>query len=178
LPDSCSSSSSAAANGGEQPSSQQQPQQQQPRRAKWFVAGPGVLLAQQDGLLVQYDAATRSPVGLVTKDAEGERVEGCVRFRAERASGEKCLITQRTTNTLLLGKTVTLVTADGGAPRAADGSDVAAVLLARDGEGEVERFERNEFGGFFTIYQHNKWVARKKAEAEAAAAAAAQVAAA
>jgi hypothetical protein len=62
------------------------------------------------------------------------------------------------------------VTATGDTPTADDGSDVAAVLLRDPATDEESRLERNEFGTFFRIFQANKWVLKKKAQAEAAAA--------
>lgn len=60
---------------------------------------------------------------------------------------------------------VSLVTADGGKPHEEDGSDAAAVLLYNSATQETTRLERNDTGGFYRLFQHNKWVARKQAEA-------------
>jgi hypothetical protein len=103
-------------------------------------AGGDVLLSEQDDMLIEYDAASRSPVGVVA---------------------------------FLEGRSVALVDAAGQPPRAEDGADLAAVLLTDPSSGEVTRLGRNEAGSFFRVFQHNKWVAKKKAEAEALAAAAA-----
>ncbi|KAI8474051.1 MAG: Metallo-dependent phosphatase-like protein [Monoraphidium minutum] len=66
------------------------------------------------------------------------------------------------------GKDVSLVTADGGAPAADDGSDAAAVLLTDRASGEVTRLERNEWGTFFRVYQPNRWAAKQKEAQERA----------
>lgn len=71
---------------------------------------------------------------------------------------------------------MSVVDAQGRAPTSEDGADVAAVLLTDAASGAVTRLERNEAGSFYRVFQKNKWVARKKAEAEAAAAALAQAA--
>jgi hypothetical protein len=52
---------------------------------------------------------------------------------------------------------------------------VAVEVLRSDGELHL-RAKRNAAGGFFQIYQHNKWVARKKKETEAEAGQAEQAA--
>ena len=63
-------------------------------------------------------------------------------------------------------------------PLPADGSAAVAVEVVRS-DGELHlRAKRNAAGGFFQIYQHNKWVARKKKEAEAGQAAQREAAAA
>ena len=69
------------------------------------------------------------------------------------------------------GQQVSLVTSTGDTPGADDGSDVAAVLLHDPATEQVTRLERNESGTFFRIFQANKWVLKKKAEAAAAKAA-------
>jgi len=99
---------------------------------KWFPAGPSTLLALHDDLLVEYDAATRAPMGLVTRVPDGAEV--LLRDAAGRP---------------------------GSAP---DGSDVAEVAVANANTGP-EVYPRNEHGGFWRVYQPNKWRLRKMKEA-------------
>lgn len=99
-----------------------------PSSAVWYPVGPGRLLSLQDDLLVEYDAATLSPIGLVD---------------------------------FVAGRDVALVTADGGAPHDGDGADVWAVVLRDPGGGEEKVLTRNAEGGFFQIYQPNKWLAKR-----------------
>jgi 3',5'-cyclic AMP phosphodiesterase CpdA len=113
-------------------------------RVQWFPAGGDVLLALQDGLLVEYDLRSRAPVGLVAKlPAEAEEEEGGA-------------ATPR----------VQLLAADGSpVDPLGDGADAAvAVIYGADGS-EVERVARNEQGGFFRIFQPNKWRLKKEKEA-------------
>lgn len=65
---------------------------------------------------------------------------------------------------------MSLVTADGGSPQDEDGADAAALVLYNAATQETTRLERNDNGGFYRIFQHNKWVAKKRAEAAGKAA--------
>jgi len=107
----------------------------------WFNAGPASMLSLQDGLLVEYDVATMSAIGAVFLEVQQ-------------------------------GSRVVLVDASGMAVDAVgtDGSSVVAVEIVDEENGAVlQRVERNSSGGFYQIFQPNKWVAKKAKEAEEAA---------
>lgn len=119
-------------------------------RAHVYRSPPAVLLppaaVPQDDIIVQYDSRTMAAVGLVCAS-------------------------------LPEGAHVSLVDA-AGAPVdgvATDGSAAAALVVRAGGPGgaEVDRVERNAEGGFFRVFQTNKWAVRKAREAAEAAAAAA-----
>ena len=105
------------------------------------------MLSLQDGLLVEYDVGTMSPIGAVFLEVPE-------------------------------GAAVRLVDAAGAVVDAVgtDGSAAVAVEVVVDGE-VTQRTERNAEGGFYQIFQANKWVARRAKEAEAARRAAAEAAA-
>ena len=110
----------------------------------WFNVGPSTMLSLQEDVLVEYDTNTMSPIGAVfLKVPEGSIV------RLVDAAGEK-------------------VDAVG-----TNGAHAVAVEIV-DGEINevIMRAERNDRGSFYQIFQHNKWVAKKKKEAEEAARAA------
>lgn len=114
---------------------------------RWFPAGGDVLLALQDGLLVEYDLRSRAPVGLVAKlPTMTEGGYGGPSTPAEAA--------------------VRLLDASGApVDPLGDGSEAAEVVIyAADGS-EVERVPRNDAGGFYQIFQPNKWRAKKEKEA-------------
>jgi 3',5'-cyclic AMP phosphodiesterase CpdA len=115
---------------------------------RWFPAGGDVLLALQDGLLVEYDLRSRAPIGLVAK------VPG-----ASEGGGDDAA--------------VRLLDA-AGAPvdPLGDGAEAAVVVICGPDGAEVERVPRNDAGGFYRIFQPNKWRLKKEQEAAAAAAAA------
>ncbi|EIE19713.1 Metallo-dependent phosphatase [Coccomyxa subellipsoidea C-169] len=118
---------------------------QQQRR--WMAVGRGRLLSLEDSMLVEYNIASRAPVGVVFLSIEeGEEV-----VFVDEAGG--------------------VVSIAG--PTDSVGETVAAVEL-RDPSGHVtQRVERNLEGGFFQVFQQNKWRLRKQREAAAQAAAAA-----
>lgn len=124
---------------------------------RWFSAGGDVLLALQDGLLVEYDLRSRAPVGLVAKLPSSSEAGGDGATEQQQPS-------------------VRLLAADGTpVDPLGDGADAAVVVIYGADGAEVERVPRNEQGGFFRIFQPNKWRARLEKEAkereEAAAAA-------
>lgn len=105
-------------------------------RATWLPAGPHSLLAVQGNLLVEYDPEMQSPIGVVTLDLKERQV------RLVDAAGA----------------TVAAVEGDGA------GSLEAVAVELVDASGGVERIERNERGGFFRVFQPNKWRAKKEKE--------------
>lgn len=108
---------------------------------KWFNAGENSMLSLQDGLLVEYDVATMSAIGVVFLDLP----DNCT-VRLLDAQGNEVDVV----NT--------------------DGSNAVAVEALDEESGEVvSRVERNSQGGFYQIFQPNKWVARKAKEAAEAA---------
>ena len=122
---------------------------------KWFNAGATTMLSLQEEVLVEYDVATMAPIGAVFLNVP----EGGV-VRLVDAQGNEI--------DAILG----------------DGSDAVAVEVVdpeikESVDGNVAvlmRAERNDRGCFYQIFQHNKWVARKKKEAEEAARTAAALA--
>jgi 3',5'-cyclic AMP phosphodiesterase CpdA len=122
-------------------------------RVRWFPAGGDVLLALQDGLLVEYDLRSRAPVGLVAKlpaTTEGGGVS------SSSSSFEVRLLDAKGQPVDPLG----------------DGADAVVVVVCDGADGsEVERVPRNDAGGFYRIFQHNKWRAKKEKEAAEKAAA-------
>lgn len=103
----------------------------------WFNVSPTAMLSLQDGLLVEYDVATMSAVGAVFLDVpEGTSV------RLVDATGAE----------------VDAVRTDGSAA-------VAVEVVDADNGAVLQRAERNAAGGFYQIWQPNKWVARKAKEA-------------
>jgi len=124
---------------------------------EWFAAGGDVLLALQDGLLVEYDLPSRAPVGLVAKlpeeepPAAGEGARGAAGGGSGGGAVRVRLVDARGTPVDPLG----------------DGADAVAVVIYGADGSEVERVPRNGQGGFFRIFQENKW--RKKKAAAAAA---------
>lgn len=117
----------------------------------WLPAGPNVMLALQANLLVEYDMEMAAAVGVVAKAPEGT--------------------------------TVRMLDVRGNPSTSETGSDVAFVevtspVAAEDGSAtstlQTKRYERNAAGGFYQIFQPNKWrLKQEKKKAEAAAAAAA-----
>ncbi|GMH43730.1 hypothetical protein BSKO_11652 [Bryopsis sp. KO-2023] len=110
--------------------------------SQWFPAGLKSLMSVQQNMMIEYDPATRSPLGVVSLcvddrkiqlvDENGGIVSGCDSDNIE------------------------------------DGEAAVAVELI-DANGQKERRLRNEYGGFSQIFQKNKWVARKLKEKQAAA---------
>ncbi|PSC75593.1 calcineurin-like phosphoesterase [Micractinium conductrix] len=116
----------------------------------WLNAGPGCMLAVQDEIIVEYDTRSMSPIGVVCMDMPDD-----------------CTAVLRAAD----GSEVDAAKTDGSAA-------VALEVMVPDGELH-QRIKRNQAGSFYQIYQHNKWVARKKKEAaEEAARSAAAVSAA
>lgn len=116
-----------------------------PPAVTWLNAGPGCMLAVQDEIIVEYDTRCMSPIGLVSMDLPDDCSVGLVDAQ---------------------GRAVDAVHTDGSAA-------VAVEIHKEDGELH-QRIKRNQAGGFFQIYQHNKWNAKKKKQAEEAAARQAQ----
>jgi len=118
------------------------------RGGKWFNAGATTMLSLQEEVLVEYDIATMAPIGAVFLNVPEKTV-----VRLVDKEGRK-------------------VDSVNG-----DGSDAVAVEIIDPelknldtGEGiALMRAERNDEGCFYQIFQHNKWVAKKKKEAEEAA---------
>ncbi|KAK9826404.1 hypothetical protein WJX81_000388 [Elliptochloris bilobata] len=108
--------------------------------AAWFAGGGNCLLARHGPLLVEYDAAMRAPIGVVFMGMGAD--EGVVLVDA-------------------VGRAVACNGRSGGA-------DAVAVELRTPDGAVTRRQERNERGGFFAIFQYNKWRARKQRLAEAA----------
>lgn len=101
------------------------------------------MLALQDDIIVEYDVQTMAPIGAVCLGVE----EGS-RVRLVDAAGAE-------------------VDAVHG-----DGANAVALEVLDPGNGEVvQRVERNQQGGFFVVFQPNKWRLRKAKEAAEAAAA-------
>lgn len=116
-----------------------------PEKGAWLNVGPAAMLSLQGDVLVEYDVASMAPIGAVFLNVPE-------------------------------GAEVRLVDAAGGAVDgvATDGAAAVAVELVDPVVGAVvARAERNAAGTFYQIFQANKWVARKKKEAEEAARAAA-----
>jgi hypothetical protein len=117
-------------------------------KAKWFNAGAKTILSLQEEVLVEYDIATMAPIGAVFLNVPENAV---VRLVDKK------------------GRKIDSLTGDG--------SDAVAVEIidpelknVDTGEGiALMRAERNDTGCFYQIFQHNKWVAKKKKEAEEAA---------
>jgi hypothetical protein len=113
------------------------------QRGTWFNAGPGAMLLHQGALVIEYDVASMSPVGAACLGVpDGASV------RLVDAAGAM----------------VDCVGTDGGA--------AVAVEVVDGSSGEVvQRVGRNPEGGFYQIFQINKWRARKAKEAAREAAA-------
>jgi len=105
---------------------------------RWFPAGGDCMLAQQGGLLVEYSVEAQAPVGVVSLDAD--LPDG----------GD--------------GWEVRLVDARGEVVDSGDGSAAVAVQLTRESTREVQRYERNEAGTFYRVFQPNKWQMQARAE--------------
>jgi hypothetical protein len=113
----------------------------------WFNAGKTTMLSLQDDVLVEYDIATMSPIGAVFLKVPENAVVQMVDAQGRRVD-----------------------TVHG------DGADAVAVEILdpelfdeNNGNVVIMRAERNDSGCFYQIFQQNKWVAKKKKEAEEAA---------
>jgi hypothetical protein len=115
-----------------------------PRRntAAWYAVGRATALARQAHMLVEYDVATRAPIGLVCRDvADDEEV-------------------------ILLDSTHRELSPDGSDSR--DG-DAVAVIMLRSVSGSHRQFTRNDQNKWYVIMQQNKWRARLEAQQATAA---------
>lgn len=118
-------------------------------RARWFRAGD-TILALHANQLVEYDQATHAPTGVVCDAVNGRDV----RFDVGGAEGGAVAA-------------VELVPSDESKAyeqRILNGLDMHGSLA-------FERIERNAQGGFWRVYQANKWHGRRRAFLERAAAA-------
>lgn len=139
-----------AGNDGEQGTAVfERPASSSQQQRRWMTVGQGRLLSLEDSMLVEYNVASRAPIGVVFLSIE---------------DGEEVVLLDRAGAPI-----VAQGTNDG------DGEAVAAVEL-RDQSGRVtQRVDRNQEGGFFQVFQQNKWRLRKQREAAARAAAAVPV---
>eukprot|EP00884_Botryococcus_braunii_P003091 jgi/Botrbrau1/12783/Bobra.117_1s0002.1 len=117
-------------------------------RPMWYPAGARCLLALQGSMLVEYDAFHQAPIGVVFLDVGDEE-----EVRLVDAEGR--------------------MVPDPATPEE-DGSRAVAVELLSPSGTALKRVERNAAGGFFAIFQQNKWRLKKAKEAAAKKAAAAK----
>ncbi|KAF5837188.1 Metallo-dependent phosphatase-like protein [Dunaliella salina] len=96
-------------------------------RTEWFPVGFPSMLALQGSTLVEYDMRTFAPIGLLGKVPPGCRVS--------------------------------LLDASGAEihPPYSNAAEVQTVAVVDDMTGGSTRYPRNDQGGFFVIYQPNKW---------------------
>ncbi|KAL4854283.1 hypothetical protein ACK3TF_004974 [Chlorella vulgaris] len=106
----------------------------------WLNAGPSCMLAVQDAIIVEYDTRSMAPIGLVCMDVPDDCSVALVDAKGARVD---------TVNT--------------------DGAAAVAVEIYDSEGGLHQRIKRNQAGGFYKVYQHNKWAAKKKQQAEQAA---------
>lgn len=114
-----------------------------PRRnsAEWFAVGGATAVALQAHMLVEYDVATRSPIGLVCKDIEDDE------------------------QVVLLDAQQNELAADGS--DSDNGENVAFIELRRPDQ-TARQFERNPGDRmWYRLFQQNKWQERLRAEREA-----------
>jgi Calcineurin-like phosphoesterase len=129
------------------------------RAGKWFNAGSQTMLSLQEEVLVEYDIATMAPIGAVFLNVP----EGAVVRLVDKE-----------------GRQIDAVNGDGCDAVAVEIIDPQVKLNLENGIGGggsssadegvvVMRAERNDTGCFYQIFQQNKWVAKKRKEAEEAA---------
>ncbi|KAL6768266.1 hypothetical protein ACKKBF_B38445 [Auxenochlorella protothecoides x Auxenochlorella symbiontica] len=103
--------------------------------AQWFQIGNGAVLGRKEGLLVEYEAASASPIGVVLTDLEDDHQ---IRFRGADGGILSGIALDEATSLEVHGP-------EG------DGAAEVAVLHS---------IPRNAQGTFYQIFQRNKWQLR------------------
>jgi hypothetical protein len=149
----------------------------------WLNAGPTCMLSLQGDIIVEYDIRTMSPIGAVAMnlapgttmrllDNQGNEVDGINGDGSDAVSVEISQPVATGRRSRVQG-----LHSDGAAAVVQKDGETAVgagELSDSDDEGregymiEVSVVKRNERGTFFRVFQPNKWVLRKKKEAEEA----------